>query len=301
MAGIWFGTDLNTTALSSNVNRWMELNFTPWVVQNMGFLYSMLGITGMGQAAANPNWSKIFSKDYESRGNALVVRGLGELDTISGLADANQTDAATITWNQDDIGGAVFQWSHYNHRVPIVDSQYKLIRGDTARTMGFMQDKLEALKWAWHTALANAVEGTDNQLRATVGGWQWAVSDGVSTGETGYATYGTIDRSDSGNTFFRGNTTVLGRDLELKDLDGLKADIVIDGGRPKVGLAGKTPYNKIKGEQRGYAAANPINWTMYKGDTPVHYDGIDYCLATRGSDTVLGMFTPESWRQHAQH
>jgi hypothetical protein len=289
---IWDGGSLNTDALSSNVNKWMELNFTPIVVKRNALLYAMLALKGpLGLNAEVPNWNSVLSKDYQVSGNDLVVRLLGELETINTLADANQLDAVSWNNNPNAIGAATFAWTKYSHNEAIRDTDYKLIVGNEARTNSYIEDVLTRLKFSWQKAIGDGINSTNNQARTTLGGWEYAVD---STG-----TYGTLTRAGD-NPDWSGNETDVGGAGDLDDLDAMKADIQADGGNATVGVAAKVPFNKIKQEQRGYAAAVPDSWRMYDGGGLVHYDGTTYALETRCTSTVVGMFTPEVLRFYMQ-
>lgn len=284
---IWDGSSLNTDALSSAVNKWMDLNFTPAIVKRNALLYSMMGLNGLSGNTEVPNWSSLFKKDYQVQGNNLVVRILGELETISTLADANQLDAVSWNNNPNRFGAAVFSWTHYSHNEGVRDSDYELIRGNEARTASYMEDVLQALKLSWQDTIGTAINSTNDQARTTLGGWEYAVD---ATG-----TYGTLTRAGD-NPNWSGNETDVAGAGDLDDLDAMKLDILQDGGNPTVGVAPKVPFNKIKQELRGYASAVPDSWKFYEGGGLVHYDGTTYAFEHRCTSTVVGMFTPDSLR-----
>lgn len=286
---IWDGSALDTDALSSNVNKWMDLNYVPIVVKRNALLYSMMGINGPGGNAEVPNWNSLISKDYTVQGNNLVVRILGELETISTLADANQLDAVTWNNNPNRFGAAVFPWTHFSHNEAIRDSEYDLIKGNEARTNDYMQDCLNALVESWRDIIGTAINSTNDQARTTLGGWEYAVD---ATG-----TYGTLTRAGQ-NPNWSGNETDVAGALSLDDLDNMKTDIQADGGSATIGLANKVPFNKIKAETRGYAQAVPSSWKMYEGGGLVHYDGTTYAYESRCTSTVVGLFTPSTLRYY---
>jgi hypothetical protein len=282
---IWDSTSLNTDALASAVNKWDDLNFVPAIVKRNALLYAMMGFSApAGQQI--PNWSSVFKKDFQVQGNNLVVRLLGELETISTLADANQLDAVSWNNNTNAIGGAVFAWTHYSHNEGVRDSEYELIVGNEARTASYMDDVMERLRLSRHDVIGTAINSTNDQARTTLGGWEFAVD---STG-----TYGTLDKAQ--NTFFAGNETDVGGAGDLDDIDAMRTDIWQDGGNPTLGLAPKVPYNKLKQELRGYAQAIPTSWDMYKGGGLLHYDGTTFAFEHRCTSTVVGMLTPEHFR-----
>ena len=282
---IWDSSGLNTDALASAVNKWDDLNFVPAIVKRNALLYAMMGLSGVGDTEV-PNWNGIFKKDFQVQGNNLNVRILGELESISTLADANQADAVSWNNNTNRLGAAVFAWTHYSHNEVVRDSEYDLIKGNEARTASYMEDTMQALRYSRQDTIGTAINGTNDQARTTLGGWEFAVD---STG-----TYGGLVKSS--NTFFAGNETDVAGAVDLDDLDALKLDILQDGGNPSVGLANKVPYNKLRQEARGYAQAVPSSWRMYEGGGLLHYDGTTYAFEHRMTATVIGMLTPEHFR-----
>jgi len=284
---IWDGGSLNTDALSSAVNKWMELNFTPIVVKRNALLYAMMGLNGPSGNKEVPNWNNVFKKDYQVQGNNLVVRLLGELETINTLADANQLDAVSWNNNPNAIGAAVFPWTHYSHNEAIRDSDYDLIQGNEARTASYVEDVLTRIRLSWQKTIGDGINSTNDQARTTLGGWEYAVD---ATG-----TYGTLTRAGD-NPDWSGNETDVGGPGDLDDIDDMRADIQVDGGNASVGVCGKVPFNKIKQELRGYASAVPTSWNMYEGGGLVHYDGITFALEQRCTSSVVGLFTPEALR-----
>ena len=288
---IWDSTALNTDALSSAINKWDDLNFVPSIVKRNALLYAMMGMSGASGNTEVPNWNSLFKKDFQVQGNNLNVRLLGELETISTLADASQLDAVSWNNNPNAIGGAVFAWTHYSHNEGVRDSEYELIVGNEARTASYMQDVMERLKLSRQDTIGTAINSTNDQARTTLGGWEFACD---STG-----TYGTLDKAQ--NTFFAGNETDVAGAGDLDDLDAMKLDILQDNGNPTLGLAPKVPFNKIKQEIRGYAAAVPSSWNMYQGGGLLHYDGTTYAFEHRCTATVVGLLTPEHWRYYRKN
>lgn len=284
---IWDGSTFNTDALASATNRWMELNFTPIVVKRNALLYSMLGLDGASGNKEVPNWNNVLKKDYEVRGNNLVVRLLGELETINVLAAANQTDAATWNNNPNALGAAEFAWTSFWHNEAVTDRDFKLIRGNEAKTASYMEDVMQRLRLSWQDTIGTAINSTNAQSASALGGWEYAVD---ATG-----TYGTLTRAGD-NPNWSGNETDVGGAGDLDDLDAMKADILQDGGNPSVGVAAKVPFNKIKQEMRGYACAPPESWKFYEGGGLVHYDGTTFAFEHRCTATVVGMFTPDALR-----
>lgn len=288
---IWDGGSLNTNELASNTNKWDSLNFSPIVVKRQMLLYAMMALRGLGGNAEIPNWNAVFSDPLVDGGNNLVVRLLGELETISTLADANETDAVAWNANTNRFGAAVFAWTHYSHNEAVPDHEYDLIRGNEAKTESYMQDTLQALAESRRDTIATAINSTNNQARTTLGGWEYAVD---STG-----TYGTLTRAGD-NPNWSGNETDVGGDGGLDDLDDMKLDVQQDGGNASVGVCGKVPFNKIKRETRGYTAALPTSWRFWEGGGLLHYDGTTYGFEHRCTSTVCGLLTPSTFAFYRQ-
>lgn len=288
---IWDGATLNTDALSSAVNKWDDLNYSPIIVKRNFLLYAMMGLKGLSGNTEVPNWNSVFSTDYEVSGNNLVKRLLGELETISTLADANQLDAVSWNNNPNAVGAAQWAWTKYSHNEAIRDSEYDLIKGNEARTANYMQEVMTRLREGYRDTIGTAINSTNDQARTTLGGWEYAID---STG-----TYGALTRAGDNPNWSANETDVNGAG-DLDDLDAMKLDILQDGGSPSVGTAAKIPFNKIKQELRGYAAATPSSWRFYEGGGLLHYDGTTIGFEHRQTASVVGIFTPSTFRLYRQ-
>ena len=172
---IWDGATLNTDALSSAVNKWDDLNYSPIIVKRNFLLYAMMGLKGLSGNTEVPNWNSVFSTDYEVSGNNLVKRLLGELETISTLADANQLDVVSWNNNPNAVGAAQWAWTKYSHNEAIRDSEYDLIKGNEARTANYMQEVMTRLREGYRDTIGTAINSTNDQARTTLGGWEYAI------------------------------------------------------------------------------------------------------------------------------
>lgn len=286
---LWDGSSFATNYAASAVSKWWDLNFSPIIVKRNALLYAMLGINGFSGNQDVPNWNSLFSKDYQVQGNTLIVRLLGQLETINTLADANSADAVSWNANADRFGAAEFAWTHYSHNESVPDYEYDLIQGNEARTASYLQDTLRALSESWRDTIGTAINSTNNQARTTLGGWEYAVD---STG-----TYGTLTRAGQ-NPAWSGNETDVGGAGDLDDIDAMKLDIQYDGGAPTLGICAKVPFNKIKQELRGYTAAVPSSWNFYEGGGLLHYDGTTFAYEGRCTSTVVGLLTPSTFRYY---
>lgn len=286
---LWQGTTLNTNNLSSAINKWWSKNFIPMVVKNNGLLYAMKGKEG---APTSPSVGSRFEKHNAITGNAINVRLLGELETFTGIADASQADADTLANNSNFLGAATFEWSHFFKNEVFVESEMRLIRGDEAKTASFMQDKLQKLVFSWEATVGNGINSADAPARTTIGGWRYAVDDSAT-----YDAYGTITRSDSGNADFR-SYVMTQSELTLEHVDDCILEIIKAGGRPDVGVGGKTPYKKLMQELRGYTVYSSEMWDKFNTLPKIGYSGVMFVYDHRGSDTDLGILTASSWSMY---
>ncbi len=284
---IWDGGTLNTNALASMVTKYDSLNYEKIIVKRNALFYAMLGMSYEGGIPV-PNWNSLIKKDYQVQGNNLTVRLLGELETYTTLADANQYDAVSWDSNDNAVGAAQFAWTHYSKNFAVQDSDYDLIKGNEARTVNFSQEVMDRLIETRRDILGTAVNSTNDQARTTLGGWEYAID---SSG-----TYGTLTRAGQNPNWSANETSLADGDGGLDDIDAMRADIDHDGGNPSLGLAPKVPYNKLKQELRGYAQAVPTSWTMYEGGALIHYDGTTFALEDRCTATVVGMLDPSTFR-----
>lgn len=289
---LWAGTALNTNALSSAVSKWWSVNAIPMVVKLNGLLYAMTGKTGSITSAAG---KRNFRIESGISGNKLNVRLMGSLAAPAGLPDANQTDAITLTNDNDIFGAAEFEWAHFYHPEPIVASEYELIRGNEARTASFMQDKLEYVRKGWENVLGNGINSNDAPARDKIGGWRFAIEDGTNPSDNnGDHKYGTIDRSDAGNADFRGYQKSNVGALTLEDVDEVYLNVVKNGGEPDVGICGVTPYKKLLEELRGYTTYTDSTWDKFTMPK-VGFMGMHFVMDQRAGETQMGLLSSKSF------
>ena len=286
---IYDNSAYNTNALSTNTNKWLNRFAIPIVVKRNMFLYAL---KNQETGAYGVPGSRIKTQS-RINGNALNVQLLGSITAFTGLADANQTDAITLS-NREQFGASTFSWAHFYDVSPLVSSESVLIRGDSAQIDSILDAKLKAIAFGWEKTCGDGINGTNNAARTTWGGWRWGCSDGVSTGESSYATYGTIDRSLSENADYRGNVRYLSSgELTLDDVMALITDIQADGGQPTFGVVGQTGFLKLERELRGTTQLMNADWDAFPG-MKLGFRGVTIGFESRCGDTELGMFDPEA-------
>lgn len=283
----------NITGLGANAfNKLYSYNFIPAIVDRNAFLYMALGKSFMGSDGL-PSFERLV-RDFN--GPNIEGRFLGSLDTISTVSQGtNEVASDSGTYNADHFGNTFFPWTHYYQNKKIPSTDYNRIRGDEAKTKNYVQDVMQAITLSMENTLGTAVNAAVAGATETVcGNWQHAVSDGVSTGETGYATYG-FDRSDSANSWARGINTVTTLQLTVPKIRTVKNGIAGNNGFAKVGIAGTTVYGIVQAlaDQYTWVESDP-DWMDFTGE----YVGIGktrFMLDQRATSGVLGLFTPETW------
>lgn len=274
-----------TNNLSSAANKWWSRNFIPSAVRNNGILYGMGLIAGGPKLS--PNLGNQFQMFNSLDGYQLVVRHMGETSTFTGVADANQFDAVTLSENTNIFGGMLFDWAHYYFHHPMGSMSKYIINGDSARTMSWVEDNMKYVLESWLDTLDTAIMSATAPSRSAVGGLRDAVSN---TGS-----YGGVNRATAGNEGFASYQTT-STNLTLDDVDDCIYEAVKKGGRPKLAVGGKTPHKKINQELRGYVLYNDNDWDRFANADRVHFKGIAFIYDHKGSDTDLFILDPRGLR-----
>lgn len=286
---LWQGTSLNTNVLSSSISKWFDKNYIPMVVKNNGLLHLMRKKDG-DAAPTTPGMSGRFRKGSIS-GNSLTVRLLGSLGSFSVVADADQGDvltAATFSGENARWGAARFDWVQLYRKVPFYESEIRMIRGDEARTASFMDDKLKEVVYSWENTLGNGIMSNNLPTSSAIGGIRASIADDN--------TYGTIDRTDSGNADYRSYVKAAsGGVLTLEDVTDVCLEVIKAGGKPDIGVVGKTGYAKLERELRGYTMSMNPNWEGFTGQRTPEYFGLSFVFDHRGDDTTLSILDSGSW------
>lgn len=282
---LWSNSTLNTNALASAISKWESLNAFPMVVKRNGLLYQMMRKGNLPLAPGSP---KIDRSD-QITGNDLVVRLLGKLQAYTPVPDSEQTDVFPLSRVADRFGAARFDWAHFVHIEPLVWSEWRLIRGDEARTISWLEDVLKVLTLSWENDLGNGINSTDPPSRTKIGGWRYAVDDGAL-----YAVYGTIDRADAANADYRSYTETIGS-LTIEKVQRLINSARVRGGSPDVGVCGQVPYEKLQGELRGYHTYMHDEWNKFR-NTAIGFDSVMFTLDQRCGNGDLLIADSTTWR-----
>lgn len=291
---IWNGTALNTNELALLFNRIAAKKAIPMVRKNHGLTYALLG----KRENTSPDGMTRFQRLSTVTGNKIEVTLLGELDSPTTVADANQTDAATLTWNTDAWGGAEFALAHYAHTFTIPNSEYDRMRGNELKTANFIDDWLEkamlSYQKVWGTAFHVTGSG-GNPSRTVLGSVPYAI-EGVDGTFGSSETYGTIDRNDSGNADYRGQVQASVGTLTLDKIRTSMYATKAYNGVPSVGVAGATVMNKIHQLVEAYTVVTyDKKWSEF-GGSYVRYAEVDWLYDNDTPSGYAYLLTPESWQ-----
>lgn len=278
-----------TNLLGSADRVWWQRNAMPTAVSNNGILFGMSLIDG--GPATSPKNQAIQQKD-RVEGQQLLLRHMAELETFSGVADANQADAASITLNANAFGGQLFDWGHFSSRKTLPSSENTLIRGEAAHGLSWREELMGQMKESWYDFLDTGMMSTSAGTRSAVAGLRGLVVDTGTIGGINYAT--------AGNEGFQ-STVVTETNLTYDTIIDLKLRMVEKGAFSGsvnwgVGVAGRTPYKKLLTEALGYHLFNDDRWKQFANADRIGFLNIMFCFDHKGSDTDLFVGDPRAAR-----
>lgn len=141
----------------------------------------------------------------------------------------------------------------------------------------------------------NATGASVTPSRTAVGSWVAGASDGTTSGESNYSTYGTMDRTATGNSDFQAYVAGSTGTLTLGKIGSAMTQAMSKGGRPRVGVCGPTVYDKIRGLVEGYSDATVANEVLDFSGAFVRYAGINFGLEYYAPAATLGLLDPNTW------
>ena len=297
--GIWNGSSINSNETANLINQLWQTKAIAMVRRKNGLLYEVLGKAEQGATPMDVKWSRT----EKTSGKDIQFNMLGSLKTINTVPDGYAAGSGeTSAWGgtvipADTFGGVTLPLVHYADAEYFPDSELDRYEGDELRTRDWIAQKMDYLMLSFENTFGNAINTSTATVptRTQVCPWRHQISDGVSSGETGYQTYG-LDRNDSGNSDFRGLVDVTGGDLTLAKLKARKNLLITRGGNGKVGLAETTLYGKIQTLVENYTHVNyDETWSSFGGEY-VRYSGTRYILEQRMATQTVGLLTPETWR-----
>lgn len=264
------------------------------VRKNHGLTYALLG----KREKPSPDGMTRFERQRSITGKKIEQRLLGALRTPAAIADANQTDAVTLTWDNDAWGAAEWELSHYSDTAPIPNSEFDRFRGDEAKTASFIDEFMEYLMLGFEKVWGTAIHltGASDPSRTVFGSVPYAIEgkDGLWTDAAD--DYGTIARDDSGNADFRGQVQASTGSLTLAKIRTSMFAAAAYNGKPSVGVGNATILNKVHQLVENYSQVTYNDkWSEFGGEY-VRYAGIDWLYDNDTPSGYAYLLTPETWR-----
>ena len=298
MAGIWTGSTINSNESANLINQLWNTKAIAMVRRKNGLLYEVLGKPEKGATPMDVKWNRV----NKVSGRDVQFNMLGSLKTISTVADGYAAGAGeTSAWGgtvipADTFGGVTLPLVHYADAEYFPSSELDRYQGDELRTREWIAQKMDYLMLSFENTFGNAINTSTAAVpaRTQVCPVRHQISDGVSSGETTYQTYG-LDRNDSGNADFRGLVDVTGGDLTLAKIKARQNLIVTRGGDGSVGLAETTLYGKIQTLVENYTHTTwQEDWANFGGSW-VRYGNTRFILEQRMATQTVNLLTPSSW------
>lgn len=294
---LWNGSNINSTETAMVFNQLYDRGRAIAMVRKKnGFLYGILGKSEKGGASGN---GLKFKNERKITGNNVEVKLLGKLKTIATVAGGSAEMAvATLTNSQDYWGASEFALAHYKDAHGLPESEVHRYEGNELKTANYLDEVFKmlvlSLENTWGTAL-HATGASVGPSRTVFGSWIHAVSDGVSSGETNYASYGTLSRTDSGNADFRSIVNINTGDLTIPKFQLVLNQVIANGGMPSFAVAHTTPYSKLQQLAQGYShVVYDEDWSKF-GGTYVKIGNVVIILDQRCPSDTVGLIDPEEW------
>lgn len=295
--GIWNGSTINSIETAMLFNRMYNMKSISLTQKNRPLAFAALG---RPQWASTPNGVTGFKKLRRPTGKKVEIRMRGKKITPSYTARGS-AELATVNLASNyatDIWGAMeFDIAHITYTHPIPHSDLDRIRGKEAKTLDYLDEIYDLLDESydafWSLDSSKGIHGTTAPSDTAIGGWVQMVSDGVSTGETGYAVYGTIDRSDSANADMRSLVVDAGNALNLKTIRDAQNTIKSKGGKPRLAVVDVASYSQLQVMLESYTVLDQrSDWTEFGGDW-IKYGNMVFAMDADCPANTMGIFDPE--------
>lgn len=295
---LWYNSLLNTNVASSVFNQLYNYKALEMVRKENGLLYAVLGKTWRD---ANPKFPVSYERLNRITGNQIQVRLLGALPAPGYVTDgaAELQTVTNPTYSSSYFGAVTADLAHIADVQGIPGNEMDRIAGKEAATKSFVAEVFNMLMLGLEKVIGDDMSGANGvnaPARSSVGSWEWAVSDGTSTNESTYATYLTVDRSQSANADFQSYVDSTTTDLSLSAIRNIKNNVKTKGGNNKLAVANVTQFGQIQGLVEAQTIQNQIDpeWETFGGEY-VAYGGTRFILEQRTPAGTLGIFSPDSW------
>lgn len=290
---LWTGTAVNTNELAMVFNQLYNLRSIDVTRRLSGLLYYILGKKIPGKT---PTSMTTFQKLKKITGRKVEVKILGAIPTPTYSANAAADLAAydlAANYDADAFGAMEFDLSKLIYKEPVPGWEYDRFRGDEKKTLNWMNEVMTKVERGYERLVNPELNNTSAPATNKIGGWVYAVSDGVSTGETSYATYGTIDRSSAGNENFQSYVLNAGGSMSLKKLRKARNKVKIKHGNPRLGLIDEDGYTELESLLEAYTVIREDSqWFDFQGEW-VRYGKVTYVLDADCPSQTIGLIDPD--------
>lgn len=292
MAGLWTGTSLNTNVLASVFNQVHNKKVVSMITKATPLLYSMMGRPGDDGRGAYQKSLGGWMKSEKITGDKHEVRLRGALPTFGAITDgSDELTDATINYDTDHTGAAVFLLAHYGlvHGVP--SSEYDRIRGDESKTLSWIDETHEYIMDGFMENMSDDLNENSTSAvpaRDQFGSWMAAIDDGN--------TYGTIDRSDSANADYRGYVGTSTGALTLRKVQDAINNVKDNRGKVSVGVMNTTLFGKFQDLVQPYSQATYSRDTAEWGSDHIYFAGVEWIQDRNSPSGLVGLFEPKSWK-----
>lgn len=216
-----------------------------------------------------------------------LVRKTVDFQAITSSSQA--MDLRTPNFDPNALGAALFNLTllHGSEDMPM--HLWKQFEPDNKKLQAYDKTVAQAASRSLFQKMASDWNGTNPQSAASFGSWQGAIDDSN--------TYGLIDRSLAQNADFRGQVKTATGTLDLDThITADQATLMAEGGEPTLACLSTTRWAEIKTqiEDRIHMAQQPGMWSKF-GGSYIQFGQTVFVLDPYCGDTVMGMFTPETW------
>ena len=269
---LWQGTAVNNNVLSGVFNQVHNKKAISMVTKANPTIYSLMGRPGDdGRNAYNKSFGG-WMKSEKISGDKHEVRLRGAIPTFDAIADgSDELTDATINYDDDHTGAAVFILAHYGKVQGVPSSEYDRFRGDEAKTLSWIDEIHEYLMDGFVETMSDEFfENATNAppARSQFGSLVTAIDDGN--------TYGTIDRTDAGNIDYRAEVGSSTGALTLRKVQDKINAVKDNRGETRVGVIGTTLFGKFQDLVQPYSQATYARDTASWGSDHIYFAGVEW-------------------------
>lgn len=299
---LWAGLTINNTRAANLFNGLYQMKGLDVVRKQNALLYAILGKKWMETNGAGGIKTQ-FERRKTTALDKVEVKFLGALDTINTVADATSSSdggfaSATPTWAANYWGSMQVALAHYYDVSGIPTEEWDNIRGNNAKTENFIAERMNQILLSLENTIGTAIHATASTAlgRTLLGGWRMGASDGVTSGESNFATYCTIDRTDSANADLRGVVTGSTLGLSLKKLRAHQNAIAAKYSMPDIGIGDVTTITEVQSiiDAVTTTIENDGDWREFNG-MYCQLGNVRYLGDQRSAANVLGHLNSSTW------